>query len=299
MKKIIAAAVATAFVVPAFAANDNFTLSGDMEYRYQSGDVTNQVSDGGQIIVFTGSTETDNGWKVTGTTNIMNTEADIASDGGTSIKVEGGFGSITVGDASGALDNVGDYSDVSPVAGGFASDGSDASILFVAPALVDGLKVSVSHTPEGANFAGNSEMDSYSVAYGFSGGEVYYGTQNVKDVADTTAYGVKASFGGLMIALEMGKTELEDVDSLDVDSTGMAATYSLTSDTKLAVEKQTVELNVEGIVSVAEQDTTVLSITHSFGGGLSVYAEQANTEFDVLAAGLDVDVTSVGMIYKF
>jgi len=70
MKKIIAAAVATAFVAPAFAANENVTISGDMEYIYQSGDVTNQVADGGQIIVFSGSTETSNGLTVTGTTNL-------------------------------------------------------------------------------------------------------------------------------------------------------------------------------------------------------------------------------------
>jgi hypothetical protein len=297
MKKIIAAAVATAFVAPAFAANENFTLSGDMEYMYQSGDVTNRVSDGGQIIVFSGSTETNNGWTVTGTTNIMNTEADIASDGGTSIKVAGGFGSITVGDASGALDNTGDYSDVSPVAGGYAYDGSDASILYVAPALVDGLKVSISHTPEGPNFAGNAEMDSYSVAYSFSGGEVYYGTQNVKDSSDTTAYGVKASFGGLMVALEMGTNESDDATVLDTDATGIAATYTLGSDTTLAVEKQSTESAASGDVAVTETDVTVVSVTQSFGGGLSVYAEQANTE--VSGSTADTDVTSIGVVYKF
>jgi hypothetical protein len=297
MKKIIAAAVATAFVAPAFAANENVTISGDMEYIYQSGDVTNQVADGGQIIVFSGSTETSNGLTVTGTTNFMNSEADIASDGGTSIKVAGPFGAITVGDASGALDNTGDYSDVSPVAGGFAHDGADASVLFVAPAFVDGLTVAVSHTPEGPNFAGNAEMDSYSVAYSFSGGEVYYGTQNIKDASDTTAYGAKASFGGLMVAIEMGTNSSDDATVLDTDATGIAATYTLGSDTTLAVEKQSLESHDGVAAAVTETDVTVVSVTQSLGGGLSVYAEQANTE--VSGSTADSDVTSVGIAYQF
>lgn len=301
MKKIIALAVASAFVTPAFADNANFTLSGDMEYRYISGEDNTQLSGGDQVVVFTGSTETDDGLVVTGVTSLsIGNDQSATSDGGDHISVAGGFGKVSIGDVSGGLDNVGDYSDVSPVGGEFAGDGSDASILYVLPTMVEGLKVSASHTPEGANFAGNSEMDAYSVAYGFSGGEVYYGAQSKANSTDMAAYGVKASFGGLMVAYEIAKEENPAADLLDVDYTGIAATYSI-DNTKVAIEQQTADLTVAGVATLGEATETVISVTQSLGGGLSVYLANESNELKDASTGVTAteDKTTAGIVYKF
>jgi hypothetical protein len=293
MKKIIALAVAGAFVAPVYAAD--VTVSGDLEYFYYNEDGGSASLQGGsQIITFKATSELDNGMTVSGSMNILTngeTEANdgstaiVDSDGGENITVSGAFGSVAVGDVSSALDNVGDYTDIAPHDGGFAADGDDGSILFVLPTLVEGVKVSASHTPESTadNFAGNTSGDAFSVAYNFGAGEVYYGSQSRASETDMTAYGVKYTFGPMTVAYESGDSDT------DQEHTGVALTYSMGA-TSVLFESQ--ESDDGGTITV---DDTIIAVKHNLGGGLTVYAQSTQED----QASSPVDKTYVGVNYVF
>jgi hypothetical protein len=285
MKKIIALAVAGAFVAPVMAAD--VTLSGDFEYVMVFPETGGSSFRGGdQIVTFGASSETSNGLSVSAKANILvNNDQVVGTDGGEHIKVAGPFGTVSLGDVSGGLDNVGDYTDMAPQDGGFGADGSDANILYVLPALVDGLKVSISHAPKDtANNFGNSPAgDSYSVAYNFGAGEVYYGSESLTGSDELGAYGIKYSVAGLTLAAELGNKGTTDY-------TGIAASYKI-GDTTLIVESQEVEAN--GSTSV---DDTLIAVKHSLGGGLSVYAQLTTEDQDATTPN---DKTYLGVNYAF
>ena len=284
MKKIIALAVASAFVTPAFAAD--ITVSGDMEFVYVSPETGDSSFQGGdQVIVFKAASETNNGLSVSADVNfLVNDDQTVGTDGGESITVSGPFGSISVGDASGGLDNVGDYTDVAPQDGGFDGDGTDANILYVLPAFVDGLKISASHSPEGtaSNFGGEAAGEAFSAAYSFGSGEVYFGSQSLTGADDLEAYGIKYSVAGLTLAAE-------SAEQGDTEITGLAATYKI-NDTTLVFESQ---VNETGATST--EDDTIFAVKHDLGGGLSVYAQQT-TEDQTAAPS---DKTYLGVNYAF
>jgi len=296
MKKIIAAAVATAFVAPAFAAD--VSVSGDMQFFYYNEDGGSaSVQGGDQIITFKATSELSNGMTVSAAMNVLTngatesidssgSTADVTdSDGGENITVSGTFGSISIGDVSSALDNVGDYTDIAPHDGTFAADGDDGSVLYVLPTLVEGLKLSVSHTPEDTdnNFGGNTAGDSFSAAYNFGAGEVYYGSQSRAGETDMTAYGVKYSFGPLTVAYESGDSDTDE------EHTGIAATYTM-GDTSILFESQ--ESDDGGTIDV---DDTIIAVKHNLGGGLTIYAQSTQED----QASSPVDKTYVGVNYVF
>jgi len=276
MKKIIAFAVASAFVAPVMAEVD---VSVNTEFFMSSSDDTQAISGGDQIVSFSGSSETSNGYAVSASMNVLTSgSATPSTDGGESISVSGPFGSVSVGDVSSGLDNVGDYTDMAPRDGGFGADGDDHNILYVLPTLAEGVQISASFSPEGANFGGNSEGDSYSVAYNFGNGEVYAGALNPQGTENMTAYGVRVGMSGATVAFERGSQG-------DDDFTGMAASYAI-GDTTLLVETQ----ERTGGTTV---DQNIVALTHNMGGGLSVYLQQTQDDDS------DTDTAYAGMIYAF
>jgi hypothetical protein len=131
MKKIIAAAVATAFVVPAFAAD--VTVSGAFEWSYQetagasSSDIDNVVS-------IKATSETANGLTVSADINLTTNEASDSSttndahDGSSSITIAGPFGSVDLGDTASAADAVNAINEFHVVTGAGATTAPDAAI---------------------------------------------------------------------------------------------------------------------------------------------------------------------------
>jgi hypothetical protein len=107
MKKIIAAAVAAAFVAPAFAAD--ITISGDQEFSYVDTNGTTSTAIDGDFNI-KASTETANGLAVSADINISDEGED---DGSNSLTVAGPFGKLDMGDTSSAADNVDDRTDYS------------------------------------------------------------------------------------------------------------------------------------------------------------------------------------------
>ena len=284
MKKIIAVAVAAAFAVPVYA---DINVSGQLEFQYKAQDgADNVINEDAQVLSVKGSSKLNNGMTVGAD---MTFDLSGGSDGGESINIKGDFGSFSMGDVSGALDSVGDYSDVSPEEGGFAADGNDAA--FVVATKLGAATLYLSHSPTGASdLPGGitADFNSYSIKMPVGPAEVYVGAEShgaASATQDVIAYGVKSSFGGVMVAAEYA-----DYDS-GASATGLAATYSM-GDIKLAIESQTTQTAAD----VTNMDETILSATYNMGGGLKVYVESRD---DDAAGAATTGINTFGMQYSF
>ena len=287
MKKIIAVAVAAAFAVPVYA---DINVSGQLEFQYKAQDgADNAINDDGQLLTVKGSSKLNNGMTVGADMTFMLNDVAGNSDGGESINIKGDFGSFSMGDVSGALDSVGDYSDVSPEEGGFSEDGNDAGV--VISTKLGAATVYLSHSPTGASdLPGGitADFNSYSIKMPVGPAEVYVGAEShgaASATQDVIAYGVKSSFGGVMVAAEYA-----DYDS-GASATGLAATYSM-GDIKLAIESQ----SVQSAADVTTADETILSATYNMGGGLKVYLESRD---DDAAGAATTGINTFGMQYSF
>jgi hypothetical protein len=301
MKKIIALAVAGAFVAPAMAAD--VTVSGSLSYRYVADDSANTADFVAvdNLITVAATSEMNNGMTVSASIT-MDAAADNATtgtsgdadqivnnpinDGGDNISIAGSFGKLSIGDVSGGMDAYGDYSDVSPAFGEFGADGDDAAIALTPNLGVEGLSVTISATPEGD--ARNAEGTSYGLQYTMGGFSVYTGKDEAQAVANQmSSSGIKYSADGIMVAYESGQADASS--SGKVEYKGVAATYTM-GDLTFGYEMQ--EQTDDGTV---DKDETVLSAVYTLGGGASVYVAKADDD----KASTVVDKTAIGISYAF
>jgi hypothetical protein len=288
MKKIIAVAVAGAFAAPVMAAD--VTVSGNLEYVFISDDQANTSDFVAEdaVVSIGASSELANGMTISSSINIENTDeaASTVSDGSNNVTISGDFGKLAIGDVTGGLDAVGDYTDVAAYFGGFDADGDDAAFAFTPNLGIAGLKATISATPEGD--ANNAEGTSYGVEYSVGSFAAYYGKDETAAAADQmSAAGFKYSADGIMIAYEAGESPNDS--SGKIEFKGVAATYTM-GDLQFGIEMQ--EQTDDGTV---DSDETTLSATYNLGGGASVYI--VNTEDDKLAS--KVDKTAVGINFAF
>jgi len=331
MKKIIAAAVATAFVAPAMAAD--VTVSGSLTYNYIASDaasIGDKVAQDDNGVTIAASTETNNGYSVSGKFTVIDDGAvgDKIDNQGTAITLTGPIGALSVGDVSGALDNTGDWTDKSPVFGGFDGDGNDAAVLYTLPAFVDGLAVSLSMSPEGVNATANEsdmgnsftgadagteglEHNAFAVTYTTGAFGVYYGSEEedrtAAEVVKAKAYGIQYSANGIYVAFEKGEAKniaaystysgMEEGDDLEFQ--GFAATYAL-GDITVGVEMQQTEVKVATASTSKVEDETIAFINYNMGGGVSVYAANRSSDSDYSASVTDqADMSAVGVKFAF
>jgi hypothetical protein len=287
MKKIIAAAVAAAFVAPAFAAD--VTISGESEMTYVStSGSTDQAVNADNVVVVSATEEVND---VTVSTSIvldvdaLNDADDYAGDGSTLSLSSGGV-TLTMGDTAGGMDAVGDYTDVAPAHGGFNLDGADHAFAVSLPSM-NGLGITLSFSPEGAGFDGTTaDSTGVGVKYAFAGGEVYYGQE--EDASEThTSYGVKYGMNGITVAYERGNDD--NGSSADEVSTGFALTYKM-GDILVGVESQTKQ--VDG--AAKNEDETVTFVEYNLGSSVDIYV--SNLSNDVTG---DADATTVGVEFAF
>jgi len=297
MKKIIALAVAGAFVAPVYAAE--VTVGGEIEYVYTDSDASDaNIADNDNLIRVTATEELPNGMTITGKYQVIrDTSASNLENDGTNINLTGPHGNLTVGDTSGALDSTGDYTDVAPSGGGFAMDGPDSTLLYKLPLGVEGLTVAVSHSPDGTNSPGSNDSvkdgeNGAAVTYSFGAGAVYYGTSSYPASAgaaddDYNAYGIKYSTSGFYLAYESG--EKEPASGTKIEYTGAAVTYSM-GDIKIGFESQ--ETQTKG--SAASVEDTIMFAEYNLGSNVDVYiaaVDDGTTTND--------DSTRVGIEYNF
>ena len=283
MKKIIAAAVAAAFVVPAYAAD--ITISGEMEMTYVSPSTgTDAATNADNIITVTATDEIDG---VTVTANIiMDQDAvfDQAGGDGSNMSLSANGVTLSMGDVSGGMDAVGDYTDIAPAYGGFNLDGNDHSFAVSLPAIA-GLNITASMSPE-AGFDGAADDETgLGVSYSFPNGQVYFGSEDT--AAEThTAVGIRYSMNGFYVAYERG--EDDNGTAADTEITGFAVRYQM-GNIEVGMESQ--EITPDG--GAATEDETVAYIQYHMGP-VDLYVAQLSDDANAANEG-----TTVGIEYGF
>jgi len=283
MKKIIAAAVAAAFVVPAYAAD--ITISGEMEMTYVSPSTgTDAATNADNIITVTATDEID-GVTVTASI-IMDQDAvfDQAGGDGSNMSLSANGVTLSMGDVSGGMDAVGDYTDIAPAYGGFNLDGNDHSFAVALPAIA-GLNITASMSPE-AGFDGAADDETgLGVSYSFPNGQVYFGSEDT--AAEThTAVGIRYSMNGFYVAYERG--EDDNGAAADTEITGFAVRYQM-GNIEVGMESQ--EITPDG--GAATEDETVAYIQYHMGP-VDLYVAQLSDDANAANEG-----TTVGIEYGF
>jgi hypothetical protein len=281
MKKIIAAAVATAFVAPVFAAD--VTLTGATDWYYK--DVDGVTSTGFDSDVFTikATTETAAGIAVSVDFNLTSEGED---DGGASVDLSGDFGKIELGDTSNAADKFDDMTDVDVVVGPSLA-GSDAAIGWTLPTMMEGLTVYLSHSADASDDEGGQTAahTGYAAKYAMGPVSVAYGKADADvNSADQSYVGASASFQGVKLMYEEmtnGDSSAETVE----ESFGLS--YSMGDMTVNFVQEET---TAGGAVT---SDITFVGVKYSLGGGVTAFAEQASNDTN------DSDATAVGVSVSF
>ena len=286
MKKIIAAAVATAFVAPAFAAD--ITVTGEIEMQYVSTTGSqDSMSTADNNVVVTASEEID-GISITGTVQ-MSQDDDVDDDntdntGTLTLGLPGGL-TIAMGDVAGAMDSVGDYTDMAPAYGGFGADGTDHSV--TASMAVGPATAYASMSPQGGALDGaSSDMTGFAVKVPFAGGEVYYGMEEDSD-SKWNSYGIKYSAAGFTVAYEKGADDAGS--AADIKYTGLAVNYKM-GDVVVGAESQ--ETKTDG--NTASVDDTVTFIEYNLGSSVDLYISNRSSGVSGTADG-----TTVGIEFVF
>jgi len=239
MKKIIAIAVAGAFVAPVMAAD--VTVSGDVEFALSNtGDNTNWTN-GDRDFKIVASEELDNGLTVTATLDLEDGDM-AAGTPDTDLKISGAFGYLNFGQssASGAYDEVADVAETG--AGTTLDDGySDSGAIIFSPNLgVEGLSLAVSYsvinskaentTPsagasayESQDAAASTDSTGYAVQYEVNGIKFAHGSEKPEGAAmRTSVTSLSGSFGPVYVAYEMLTNNEQDAAE---DWTNVGATY--------------------------------------------------------------------------
>jgi len=281
MKKIIAAAVASAFIAPAFAADVSLTGSVEFNMDDNNGTTTANTDSAFQV---SASTETANGISVTAAINIQansdGTDAALNGNGGDGLTLAGDFGKIELGDASSAADKYDDRGDFSKL-NGVATSAGDAQVGWTLPALVDGASVYVSFSDD----AGEGDAHT-GLAVQYAAGPVtlaYAQNDEVADNSDLTYVGASVSLQGLTLSAETMEDEgggtKEDEKIIGVkyamgDITVFAASYEhKTSGSK-------------------DEDVMSYGLHYSLGGGVTAFvetqADDLNDAADSTGFGLEM-----------
>jgi hypothetical protein len=283
MKKIIAAAVAAAFVVPAYAAD--ITISGEMEMTYVSPSTgTDAATNADNIITVTATDEIDG---VTVTANIiMDQDAvfDQAGGDGSNMSLSANGVTLSMGDVAGGMDAVGDYTDIAPAYGGFNLDGNDHSFAVSLPAIA-GLNVTASMSPEAGYDGAADDETGLGVSYSFPNGQVYFGSEDTATETHT-AVGIRYSMNGFYVAYERG--EDDNGAAADTEITGFAVRYQM-GNIEVGMESQ--EITPDG--GAATEDETVAYIQYHMGP-VDLYVAQLSDDANAANEG-----TTVGIEYGF
>ena len=283
MKKIIAAAVATAFVAPVMAAD--VTVSGLSEFYYKDVNGATSTGFGDHALYFGAATETNNGLSVSVDMNITGQGGDDSSD---SINVSGPFGTIELGDTSGAADKYDDRIDKDVVIGTVGVSGSDAGISWTLPTLVEGLSLYVSHSADTLDY-GDGDASHTGIAMQYTAGPVtvaFGDNQADTDTNNEQYVGGTVTFSGVAVSAEQMTLGASGAES---KQRGMGLTYTM-GDVTLAYSQQENKNSSNTVTS----DVTFAGVKYSLGGGVTAFAETSSDSIDASA-----DTTAAGISIAF
>lgn len=299
MKKIIATAVAAAFVGPVMAAD--ITITGFYESAIVSestavaaeDDQTNVNQE--MALTFKASEELDNGMTVSADWTLDN-DGEYFNN---SLNISGAFGYVELGATSGAIDGIDDSADPMYVHdnGSNAGTSKDTYASWVLPTMVEGLDVRLSYSPDTNNAditdfdidhtqgdtAIADDVSGVGLKYSIGGATLRYGQEDVGAV-ENRLVAATYTVGGLYAAIE--NTESDQSDGTTNESRQMAATYTMDAVTlKIATKEYDED-------STAVNDITAYGVAYKIGG-LTFFAETADD------SEADEQITALGASYKF
>lgn len=293
MKKIIAAAVASAFIAPAFAAE--VTVGGDVEFKFQKLKSEGVSSTVGDSDFFISGTEEVDGLTITAT--IVSEEASNVSDSSdpntSSISVAGSFGKIAVGnDVDHAINQQDEVAVVAESGLGDATpavaDSDTVKVAYTFPTIVDGLAVIASYGAGSGTLTDDlssteAQNSSFSAKYSMNGVGIVYARASGDDYAETMTYtSVSFATGPFFVAYD-SVSNSGGVDGTDDSAIGITYNYG---PGKLYYEDQ-------------KEETTSTSVSNSaYGvsykiGGMNTYIEMQSGDTDA------EDGMTVGVEYAF
>jgi hypothetical protein len=301
MKKIIALAVAGAFVAPTYAAD--VTLGGEIEYAYINGSGTTEdiIKDMETNLFISATTELNNGFSLTGSIPLRS-NSEVYTEGGSTLTIGmADMGTLVLGDGAGPLDSYDDKSDNLMVSGSGASGYNDMGIVYTLPSFVEGLEVKVGMSPAGSNSvsgstSSNISNDTQGIAAQYNTGSVtvYLGQENTTSSGtETETMGYGGSFSvmntGLGVQFDVEENDVQGSQTSDTDMTSVGLTYSLGDGLGIAYYARENKTN-----DVLDGDEAGVVLTYAAGAGVKVYLE--NFQDDLTA---NSDATSLGIEYKF
>ena len=272
MKKLIAVAVASAFVAPAMAAD--VALTGDVEFTMSATGNNTNWGNGDRDFKIVASEELSNGLTVTATLDIEDGDM-AAGTPDTDLKISGAFGYINLGQssASGSYDEVADVAETG--AGTVLDDGyADSGAVIFSPNVgIEGLSVAVSYSVK--NSVASSSV--YTARTSSDTNAVYASTAAAAST-DSTGYAVQYEVGGIKIAHGSEKPEAA---AMRTSVTSVSGSFG-----PVYVAYEMLTNNAQ----TAAEDWTNIGGTYDYGMG-KVYAERN-------AKDNGKTITAYGISYK-
>ena len=290
MKKIIALAVASAFTVPALAAE--VTLSGSVGYEIANANGATTGKTATQDIVVSATEEVGNGLTVTVSSSIEGNSG--TSDAMDSVMtISGGFGALSVGDDGDAGYNAFDNkTDVAESGADYAIDSgngdTDVAVQLKPNLGIDGLAVAIGYTAADAD---TEQSSGFGIQYSVGGMAISYGSADA-DSKEQNATHVSASYayGPVYVAIDSYKNK-GGVDG--ASQTALAATYNYGSG-KLYIERANDESATAGNVDLTD---TTMGVSYAIGA-LNMFV-QTFTDESGTTSKTSADTTTVGVEFAF
>ena len=316
MKKIIALAVAGAFVVPAFAAE--VSVSGDVEYTYIDSDTVQEFDSGDQDVVVSASEELNNGMTVSVSLEMDGSEDGLNSD--SELTITSGIATFRIGDATDDAISMYDAKSMLAEKGGEDSVENDqngageshAASIEITP--VEGLSIAFSMGTEKRvaavaldadnavpAVAGNESLDttSYAIQYSAMGFSVSYGSLD-KDGLDAasdedTQTSVSAAYSTGPFTVGYDSIESFDFDK-DSEVKNIGASYDY-GQGKLFLESGEHETKDTGAIV----ETVAIGASYKLGGAVNLYivSNEVETLSATGATATDDNQTIMGIEYAF
>jgi len=297
MKKIIAVAIAGAFVVPAVHAAD-VTLGGEVEYYItdaSSGTTGNTAENEIKVSV---TEELEGGMSLSAYLN--------SNNGGThdsGISVTSAMGAIHFGNGDGAT-ALGAYEDKADVAeqgagkAGVSSAATLTNIVRIEPNLgVEGLTLGLGL---GFGAAATDEESSYGIHYTNSGFAVAYAEADVEQSDVTTKVtSVSYTYGPVYVAMDNVDGQ-NGVDGAEAEAVALTYNYGPGKIYYEANEVNYTSASGNAVLSGTanlKPKTTVVGISYKIGG-LNTYVQTLN-EDSTTGAATETDTTYFGVEYAF
>jgi hypothetical protein len=289
MKKLVALAVAGAFVAPVYAAD--ISVSGYFETSYidlKTSSSTSKTIAEDANVDFTASAETANGIKVSAKIGI---ESDGTRNDGRGITLSGAFGKLVLGDTSGAVDSLdaADFANTSSLPG--LGGRNDVPVAYTLPTMVPNLSVMFAYSPENGDsdeLVGSTTdaVEGIAVKYNFGNGSIGFASED----AGTSSFnmlGFTYSLAGLDFAYDMN--EGTAAGGAKTDYIQWSLQYGM-GDLSLGL----LNVSTQAAGSAKTQDSTLVGLYYDMGNGVSAYLESGSNDKGALN-----EETIVGVAFSF